>query len=214
MQSSFRKSQRKGVSPTLISSKQALGSEVVSTTTSETPLSKESEDPSPHDNYNDVAQNDDMASSSCNTSYASNQAADLAKRLQSSEFSPGTEDIDIITEVQGEVADQKNAIPKSLPCAPGRPFVRPRILQLKSEPVAPRVIEQRNMQGLAHNLYPTPPQSAPARGFSYHPTMSPMINGHMNMPYIVSGTPGGTDMKITYVPDDNTRHSTKERVRR
>lgn len=33
-------------------------------------------------------------------------------------------------------------------------------------------------------------------------------------PYMISGVPGSSDMKITLVPDEALKHSTKERVRR
>ncbi|XP_065646651.1 uncharacterized protein LOC101240914 isoform X3 [Hydra vulgaris] len=40
------------------------------------------------------------------------------------------------------------------------------------------------------------------------------LNPSYNIPYMVSGLPGSADMKITMMPDDVTKHSTKERLRR
>ena len=78
-----------------------------------------------------------------------------------------------------------------------------------------RPTAQRHMQ-LVHKggrsispIYPTPPPSAGPRPRRYSYLPSPVINCVNDLHYMVSGAPGSADMKITMIPDDLTKHSTK-----
>lgn len=57
-------------------------------------------------------------------------------------------------------------------------------------------------------VHPTQVRPSVMRRYAFVPPNT------LSYPYMVSGTPGSSGMKITLVPDDVTKHSTKERMRR
>ena len=63
-----------------------------------------------------------------------------------------------------------------------------------------------------HSFY-QPPTNDAIRKYPFMP-VNQTLNPSYNIPYMVSGAPGSADMKITMIPDDVTKHSTKERLRR
>ena len=71
---------------------------------------------------------------------------------------------------------------------------------------------QATSHSMIGQLYPTLAPSACLRRYPYLQT--PIMNCEKESHYMISGAPGSSDMKITMVADDATKHSTKERQRR